>query len=237
MELLLLLAIVVMSTVIFWLTDLDLVVSNWFFMKNSQHWPFAKHEPWYTLNRDGDTYLAVLIDTVSLVILIGSFFVHRWKLLRRYAVFILASVIIGPGLLVNGVFKENWGRPRPNQVVEFGGEHQYVPPLHMGSVQEGNASFPSGHAAIGFSYIAFWFVWRRRRPGLAMLSLSGAMILGGGMSFARVACGAHFLSDILWSAYICYLTSFLLYYFVFRIPQYEAKFWDEVKVEEGVEEV
>jgi hypothetical protein len=41
--------------------------------------------------------------------------------MRMYGLFILLSVILGPGLLVNLVFKDHWGRPRPRQVVALGG--------------------------------------------------------------------------------------------------------------------
>ena len=39
----------------------------------------------------------------------------------RAAVFLVLSLLLGPGLLVNVILKDNWGRPRPGSVVEFGG--------------------------------------------------------------------------------------------------------------------
>src|SRR4051812_8492190 len=37
----------------------------------------------------------------------------------RVAVFLLLSLALGPGLVVNAVLKDHWGRARPTQVTEF----------------------------------------------------------------------------------------------------------------------
>src|SRR5215471_2803901 len=39
----------------------------------------------------------------------------------RQAVYLAACFIVGPGLIANTLFKDNWGRPRPTQVAAFGG--------------------------------------------------------------------------------------------------------------------
>lgn len=59
-------------------------------------------------------YLVVAIVVVSAVLL-------AWPRQRRAAIFLLISLALGPGLLVNTVFKDHWGRARPSQIVEFGG--------------------------------------------------------------------------------------------------------------------
>ena len=222
-ELVILAGIALFSTAIFWFTPLDLVVSDWFrTAKDGNVWPLGQHQPWRFFNRKGDMYLTVLLVSLPVLTLAFSLFIGRCKRWRRYALFVLATVILGPGLLVNVGFKDHLGRPRPTQVENFGGQHLYVPPLHIGSAGN-NSSFPSGHAASAFCYFALWFVWRRRSPRLAAAAFTGTLILGGAMSFSRVVAGAHFLSDILWSGYLCYFSSFILYYFILRIPQNEDR--------------
>jgi membrane-associated PAP2 superfamily phosphatase len=220
-ELLVLTGIALLSTAVFWLTPLDLVVSEWFrTAKDGIAWPIAQHQPWLFLNRKGDTWLTVVLISLPVLVLAGGLFISRCRTWRRYALFVLATVILGPGLLVNVGFKEHLGRPRPTKVEDFGGIHAYVPPLHIGRAGN-NSSFPSGHAASAFCYFSLWFVWRRRYPRLALAAFTGTLMLGGIMSFSRVAAGAHFLSDVLWSAYLCYFSSFILYYFILRIPLHE----------------
>ncbi len=49
--------------------------------------------------------------------------------MQRYRLacsFLALLYILGPGVLVNLLFKEHWGRPRPVNIVEFGGTQQYV---------------------------------------------------------------------------------------------------------------
>ncbi|HBH49073.1 MAG TPA: PAP2 family protein, partial [Bacteroidales bacterium] len=44
--------------------------------------------------------------------------------MRRWALMMILTIVLGPGLLVNATFKDNWGRPRPNEIVEFGGKEK-----------------------------------------------------------------------------------------------------------------
>ncbi len=45
----------------------------------------------------------------------------------RKLALLLCLLAMLPGLLVNQVLKENWGRARPAQVTEFGGERRFTP--------------------------------------------------------------------------------------------------------------
>lgn len=222
-ELLVFSTIAALTTLLFWLFPLDIVVSNWFATgSDGTSWPLASHQPWSTLNHGGDKFLTITLISLGFLVLIGNQLTEKSKLVRLYGLFILATLFLGPGLVVNAGFKDHLGRPRPVEIVNFGGNQEYVPPLHKGSAG-GNSSFPSGHAASAFCYLVFWFIWRGSHPRLAGLALGGTLVLGTMMSFSRVAAGAHFLSDVIWSAYLCYLSSFVLYYFVLRIPLKQAK--------------
>ena len=198
----------------------DLMVSAWFYKTagSVQVWPYAAFKPWMLLNKS-DTLLTVILGGGALLVLLLGIFQYRWRVRRVYALFVLVSLIIGPGLIVNGVFKDHWGRPRPRQIKEFGGKMDYRPPLLKGVSGHGR-SFPSGHASVAFEYMVFWFVWRRKRRW-AVPALLGGFALGSLMSVARFSVGAHFFSDVLWSWGLSFLVSLILYYFVFRIPQWE----------------
>ena len=74
---------------------------------------------------------------------------------------------------------------------------------------------------MGFYLSTFYFLWRRRRPRRAGLALAGAVALGSATGMARMVAGGHFLSDVLWSAYLVGMVNLLLYYFVFNIPARE----------------
>ena len=129
---------------------------------------------------------------------------------------VLLGVAVGPGLLANALFKDHWQHPRPRDLIEFGGPLHYVPSPLIGT--EGGAAFPCGHCSVGFMFAAGWWIWRRRRPAWAVASLAGGLALGALLGVGRMAAGAHFLSDILWSALLAFGVLHVLWYHVLPAP-------------------
>ncbi len=50
------------------------------------------------------------------------------------------------------------------------------------------------------------------------------MLFGSLVGLARMSAGGHYLSDVIWAGFLCYLVSYLLYYYGFRIPEYEKNY-------------
>ena len=117
-----------------------------------------------------------------------------WRLDRKALVFLIVATALGPGLIANTVLKDNWGRARPYQTASFGGTRQFTPaPLPAAQCRR-NCAFVSGHAALAFSVVSFAFLLpagRRRR-----LAIGTALGFGMLVGIARIAAGAHFLSDV-----------------------------------------
>ena len=110
------------------------------------------------------------------------------------------TLVIGAGLVTNLGFKEYWGRPRPKQVIEFGGKHEYrpfwIPDFH--TRHDPQRSFPSGHVAMGFYFLSMVLVGKRyHSPLLKNMGLFLVIFLGGGLMIARVVQGGHFFSDVI----------------------------------------
>lgn len=144
-------------------------------------------------------YAAIIVPVLVVIL-------HRLKLSRlnilnlstRSAAFLLLSLALGPGLVVHGIFKESFERPRPVHSDIFGGEYAYVPPMVIGN--DTGKSFVSGHAATGFFFCAFALLAATRRWQLALyiVGIGFGLFLGG----CRIAQGRHFLSDVLFSGLI-----------------------------------
>ena len=153
------------------------------------------------------------------VLLLASAFLGRPRLLgigRAALVFFLLLQGLGPGLLANAVLKDNWGRARPSQVTEFGGDKRHAPPVLPTDQCGRNCSFVGGEAAYAFSFMALGFLpgpVRRRRAWFAF----GA-VFGIAVSAVRVAQGGHFVSDCLFAAFFMVLTGWLLYLLLYRAP-------------------
>jgi lipid A 4'-phosphatase len=103
------------------------------------------------------------------------------------------TMLIGPGLIVNLLFKDHWGRARPTTIAEFGGKLSFSPPFVFSDQCDDNCSFASGHAAIAFWIFALAMLlpppWRAR-AGWAAIGFG--LLIG----LVRVIQGAHFLSDV-----------------------------------------
>jgi len=130
---------------------------------------------------------------------------RRW----RIALTLLIALALGPGLLVNAVFKDHWGRARPAQVTEFGGALRFSPPLVKADQCGRNCSFPAGHPSmlfLGFAVAAAFAGRRRRQIILAAASLGALSGLG------RMMQGGHFFSDVLFSGFITYGAAWFAWY-------------------------
>jgi lipid A 4'-phosphatase len=111
----------------------------------------------------------------------------------RVMVYLGSTLALGPGLVVNALFKDHWGRARPTQIVEFGGRARFSGPFVLSDQCADNCSFASGHAAVAFWTVALALIlppaWRAK--GVAL-----ALVFGLATGLVRVIQGAHFYSDV-----------------------------------------
>jgi len=192
------------------LSGFDLKLQQLIFESGENSWAIGNRTAWNLLYRHG-TLPAAIVAVVGVIGVCLSFFRQQLRPWRRIFVFTYLTMVVGSGVIVNAGLKDNWGRPRPKEVVDFGGEYHFEPVLSIDSSSPGN-SFPSGHAAMGFYFLGGFFVFRRHRRGLARGFLIGGITFGTLMGTARLLQGGHFFSDILWAGLICYYTAMGLYF-------------------------
>ncbi len=109
-------------------------------------------------------------------------------------IFLIATIAIGPGLIVNLGLKDHWHRPRPSQTQEFNGPSPFRPWYEDDGACKKNCSFVSGEAATGFWMVAPASVLPPPWRGPAIVA---AFAFGVGASLLRMAFGGHYLSDVL----------------------------------------
>ncbi len=218
-ELIALGALALASTVLFSVTDLDITAARRFYHPElPDPWPVAAQPLWSLFYRSAPWVTGSLAVTGT-ALLVAGVTRNESRQLRLYGLFILLCVAIGPGLIVNGILKDHWGRPRPRQIVELGGRLEYVPPLLPASTH--GKSFPCGHCSVGYLYAVGWWLWRRHRLRWAAGSLAVGLVLGTLLGIGRMAAGGHFLSDVVWSGLIALGVAHILYYYGLRIPARE----------------
>jgi len=202
------LALLAAVTLTAWATPLDLAAAR-LFHAPCCGWPLSEQPFWRLVYRYG-VFAGVLLAAASLVLLTLTYWyparLHRW---RRPALFLVLVVALGPGLLVNVILKDHYGRPRPREVVELGGQERFLPVGVPGGDRQAK-SFPCGHCSMGFYLATPWLVLRRRRPRAARAFLAAGLAFGLVLGAARMMAGGHFLTDVVWAGGLVWLVALAL---------------------------
>ena len=186
---------------------LDIAVAGWFYrggfaLADARVFRFVFHLVYWVTDA-----LAILLPSALFITLWRKR--PLWGVDRIGAIFLIVSLVVGPGLIVNSALKDHWGRARPGQTVEFGGSKQFTPALEPSDQCDRNCSFPAGHPAIGFYFVSFALLIRAAR---ARRRVFGAAVAAGALiGLMRMAQGAHFLSDVVFSGLIVIGSSWLLH--------------------------
>jgi lipid A 4'-phosphatase len=200
-------AFLAVSVVLILVPHIDLAISRFFYDGHG----FLRYREFQKLQQ---TLLTVFLFTsiAAVLALYGYNRTHRRNLAGidgRRVLFLLLVLGIGPGLIVNTTLKDNFGRARPRDVVEFGGARQFTPAFVMSRECNRNCSFSSGDAAGGFFALSLALALSRRRAVFV-----AALAFGAAVSLSRIASGAHFFSDTVTSFFIVLLVSDLLYHYI-----------------------
>ncbi len=175
--------------------DLDRRIAARFY-DPSRGWYLAARQPWSWLYHYG-TIPGIVLALSALAGWFWSYSSDRFRSLHRYFLVIVLTAVLGPGVIVNGILKNYWSRPRPREVQEFGGSWTYRH-AHQPGIPGKGESFPCGHCSMGFLFCSL-LVFRKHRPWLAYSGAAVGISLGSLLSIARIVQGAHYLSDTLWS--------------------------------------
>jgi membrane-associated PAP2 superfamily phosphatase len=170
------------------------------------------------LARDIGLWISTAIIIPVLVALAIKFILPKRKLLipGRAIVFLIATMALGPGLLVNVVLKDHWGRSRPIDVTQFGGTDHYVRWWDPRGDCPNNCSFVSGDVSG-----AFWTIAPAALapPQWRAVAYGAALALGTAMAAFRVMAGGHFVSDVVFAGVFTFLVIWLAFALIYRWPR------------------
>ena len=204
-----LIPILVMALLAPFTSFLDLSIERYFYHLGEgtvEH--FVVH-PFYEFMYNYAILPSWFIVIPAIIILALSYLIKSFKVWKQHALYLVLTFVIGAGFIVHATFKDHWGRPRPKQVIEFGGIQEfrpfYKPNFHP---PEPSKSFPCGHCSVGFYFFSFVFLGARLRK--KWITNAGWILgigLGSFLGLTRMAEGGHFLSDVLMSGLIMWLTA------------------------------
>lgn len=195
-------------TVFVWVTRIDFRVADLFFNETSNTW-FLKSNRIVQWIYEFSPIPAMVVWVFSAVVALGSIWKKNWRRFTRRAICWMLVLALGPGLVVNFIFKDRYGRPRPKQVEQYGGKMTFCPVWVRGHETGKAKSFPCGHASIGFYFMAGYFCWWRRNRRRARGWLGTGLVAGSIVGLSRMASGAHWFSDVVWAGVFIYFLSYL----------------------------
>jgi lipid A 4'-phosphatase len=171
--------------------------------------------PWTERLRDAATLLITLLVAPAFLALVGKLIRPRRRMLigGRAAIFLIATLALGPGVLANGILKDHWARMRPEDITQLGGKQPFTPWWDPRGPCAENCSFIAGEPSG-----AFWTLAPAALapPQWRPLAYAGALLFGAAMGALRIAGGAHFFSDVVFAGVFMFLLIWTMHGLIYR---------------------
>ncbi|NDB81957.1 MAG: phosphatase PAP2 family protein [Alphaproteobacteria bacterium] len=196
------LGFLVLTLLLFIFPELDIEITRLFFNENDG-FVYSQNN----LARALFTLAPQLAIAYGIVLIICIFINLILSSINRAALYfaILVSVLVSDGFIVNYCLKNHFGRARPKQIVEFGGDAIFSRAFIISDQCNTNCSFSSGHAAGGFILSSSAFLIGQSYQAYAYwISIIFGLLVG----LCRIMQGGHFPSDIFMSGFVVFITQY-----------------------------
>jgi membrane-associated PAP2 superfamily phosphatase len=209
--------------------QLDVILSSVFYDSSQRRWRSLDWPP--GILRELASWTIALIAAPAVVALVLKLVLPRRPMFipGRAMVLMISTLVLGPGLVVNVILKDNWGRPRPQFLTEFGGNAPLLPWWDPRGHCDKNCSFVAGEPSG-----AFWTMapaallpppWRAAAYG-------AALAFGAAVGVLRMSVGAHFFTDVVFAGVAVFLVIWLMHGLLYR---WRATRLTDAAVEERLE--
>ena len=229
---LLLLFILLVSAFFLLVPEADIWVSSLFY-NAKRGFTLAKDRGLGLFRRSGDIVVTLVAIGLVASVVVKLVWPRRPSIVPPNVVlFLVTTLILGPGILVNSILKDHWGRPRPVMVENFGGDAPYVPVWQITDLCASNCSFVAGEAssAIWLTVALALIVPAGMRVPITAAAFAYAVLL----SLNRIAFGGHFVSDVVLSWGLTLLVMAIAWRFMVASP---PKWLENERLEAGLTRV
>jgi lipid A 4'-phosphatase len=192
----------------------DLDLSELFFDRAKQGF-VINVELWVRLSRSAARVIIGLLVAPAILALVGKLILPGRRVLidGRAALLLVVTLTLGPGLIANTLLKDHWGRARPIDVTEFGGDQHFTPWWDPRGDCPNNCSFIAGEPSGAF--------WTFAPAALAppqwrALAYCGVFVFGVAVGLLRMAAGAHFFTDVVFAGVMTFLLVWILHGVFYR---------------------
>ena len=193
-----------LAPLIWWLFDataLDRMLIGWYYDASARSFPLRDDVLMQNVMHNGLKMVVVAIGMALACAYLLSYLQPQIVPQRRRILWILAGMCGATGLV--SLLKHYSLMHCPWDLAEYGGYapfHALFAMLPPDTVP--GRCFPSGHASGGFALLAFYFGLRDTDAKRARIMLFVGFALGLLMGWVQVMRGAHFLSHVVWSAWV-----------------------------------
>jgi membrane-associated PAP2 superfamily phosphatase len=196
--------------------ELDLAIADLF--RNAAGQFSAREASFLSQLRSKSMWVVGVLAAPAFIAVIGKLILPRRRMLipGNAALFLIATLALAPGLIVNGVLKEHSGRPRPIQVEELGGPQDFKAWYDFSGTCPQNCSFVSGEASGGYWTIAPAAL---APPQWRAVAYGAAIAYGTAVGLLRMAFGGHFASDVIFAGVVTFLIIWVTYALIYRWPR------------------
>jgi lipid A 4'-phosphatase len=189
--------------------SLDVEIAKFLLLANQQG-PLGEIQPLLFFVRDVGRALPFVAAALAIAAIVRKIVKPRQPMLlpSRATVLLLATLVVGPVLISNALFKENWSRPRPRAITELGGTEQFRPWWDPRGSCKRNCSFVSGEVSGAVSFLAPAAMipapWR-------YVAIGAVTAYGLAIGYIRMIAGGHFFTDVIFAASLTALVVWLLH--------------------------
>jgi membrane-associated PAP2 superfamily phosphatase len=193
---------------------LDLRIARWFFDDVRRLFPLANQWLLKTLLHDEARTTSVVMALAVVVLTVTSYATPRLQAVRAHREALLfVSVAVLTAVVTVGALKHFSSHACPWDLAIFGGSASYHPLLGARAAAANVAGcFPAAHPVAGYAWLAVGFALYPTARRRAWQAWAVAFALGTLFGTVQIMRGAHFLSHVLWTAWVVWGVDVALLY-------------------------
>ena len=209
------LAVAVITGAVFALyPDLDLAISRPFYDAVKHDFPLRFVPFLYGLRDDAQWIVAAAVAPAIVALAVKLVLPRRRMLISaRAVIFLLSTLVIGPGLIVNVTLKDYFPRSRPIDVPQFNGDERFTPWWDPRGGCPKNCSAVAGEASGAFWTLAPAVL---APPQWRPFAYAGALVFGAAVGGLRIAFGGHFFTDVVFAGVLMFLLIWIVHGLLYR---------------------
>ncbi|HEY7246178.1 MAG TPA: phosphatase PAP2 family protein [Xanthobacteraceae bacterium] len=194
--------------------ELDLKLVTPFFDTQRGEFTFSYNRAYLQVREISNWLIALVALPAALAPAAKLFRPDRSLLIPGRAILLmLLTLALVPGFLADVVLKKHWGRPRPIDVAQFGGQEHFRPWWDPRGDCPTNCSFIAGEPSG-----AFWTMSAAAvaPPQWRAPAYAAALLFGAAVGLMRMAAGAHFFTDVVFSGVFAFLAIWVAHGWLYR---------------------